>query len=145
MATKDNGSWWLPKPKFSEEITQKFFQDPEIISLEILFVSLTVIYVFVMWGIMQWVWPVPIFVTWSQLFTGFLMAWIFGEAGRDFPSSAFFPPLELSREIIIPLMLPILSYLFMSVYANYIFMCIPGIAYYPVIAALAVASHHATR
>merc|ERR1711937_366897 len=109
----------------------KFISDPEILTLEFLFVTLTVSYVFIMWGIMQWVWRCPAFVTWTQLLVGFVMAWIFGEAGRDFPSSAFFPPLELSREVMMPLMLPILAYLFMAISTNFIFMQIPGVAYYP--------------
>lgn len=147
MANKPEkqGAWWLPSPKFKDEEIAKFVSDPEVVTLEFLFLAFTVAYVFVMWGIMQWVWPAPAFVTWSQLLTGFVMAWIFGEAGRDFPSSAFFPPLQLSREVIMPLMLPIVAYLAMTISTNCIFMAIPSIAYYPTIAALAVATHHATR
>lgn len=146
MSVKPQTSpWWCPSPQISGDQLKKFLTDPEIVTLELLFLTFTVSYVFVMWGILQWVWPAPVLVTWFQLLTGFIMAWIFGEAGRDFPSSAFFPPLSVSKDVIMPLMLPIMSFLAMTVSTNAILMGIPSIAYYPVVAALAVVTHHATR
>ena len=135
----------MNKVQLSKEQLEKFVKDPEIVTLEVLFVTFTLSSVLIVWGVAAWVWPVPIILTWAQLLTSFSLAWIFGEAGRTFPKSAFFPPLAMSWEVILPLLLPISSYIAMMTLSNYILADIPNIASFPAAVSMAVVLHHVTR
>lgn len=135
----------MQKIQVTKEQLEKFFKDPEIVTLELLFVSFTLCSVLIVWGVVSWVWPFPVILTWAQLLTSFTLAWIFGEAGRTFPKSAFFPPLAMSWDVIIPLLLPIASYIAMMTLSNYILADIPSIASYPAAVSMAVVLHHVTR
>lgn len=135
----------IPRPKISKEQLDKFLKDPEIVTLEILFVALTLCNIFVLYRILLNVCPFPVVVTWAQLLVGFLFAFVLGEASREFPRCAFFPPFSVDIKLYEGLALPTLVYLGMITMANVLLHVTPSIATFPVVVSFAVALHHASR
>eukprot|EP01068_Selenidium_serpulae_P020312 Selendium_serpulae@DN8257_c0_g1_i1.p1 len=135
----------IPRPAVTEEQLKKYFTDPEVITLELLFVLMTLSSVFIMYRLMLINIPFPVTVTWFQLVVGFCLAWILGESGRDFPKFAYFPPFHLTMDRMLDLALPTILYLGMITCANVLLANCPNSATYPIILSGAVVAHHASR
>lgn len=135
----------IPTPKLTKEQLDKFLKDPEVVTLEILFVLLTLCNIFVLYRILLNICPFPIVVTWFQLLVGFCFAYILGEVSCEFPKCAFFPRLTIDIKLYEGLAMPTVIYLGMITMANVLLHKIPSVALFPVVVSLAVAFHHVSR
>lgn len=135
----------IPNPKISTEQWNKFLKDPEVVTLEILFVLLTIFNVIVLYRILLDVCPFPIAITWFQLLMGFFFAAILGGVSSESPRCAYFPPFSLDLKLCRDLALPTLVYLGMITLANVLLKTIPSVASFPVAVSLAVFLHHVSR
>lgn len=135
----------LPTPKLTKEQLDKFLKNPEVVTLEILFVVLTLCNIFVLYRILLNICPFPVFVTWFQLVVGFLYAYILGEVSREFPKCAYFPPVTINFKLYEGLTIPTLVYFGMITMANVLLHKVPSIALFPVVVSLAVVLHHISR
>lgn len=137
--------WELRKPRFTEEQIAKYVKDPEVVTLECLFVVLTLIHLFALQKIVLDICPYPITVTWFQLLTSLLLTYVLGEASREFPRCAFFPPISIDFRLYKALAVPTLLYLGMLVMTNVLLFVLPTLSLFPVVMSLAVALHHVSR
>lgn len=135
----------IPKPKITKEQWDKFLKDPEVVSLECLFVFLTLCNIFVLYRILLDICPFPVTVTWVQLLMGFLFAFVLGIAGHEFPQFSFFPPFSIDWSLYQSLAVPTLVYIGMITLANLLLSSIPSVASFPVAVSLAVFLHHVSR
>lgn len=135
----------FPSPKISTEQWNKFLKDPEIVTLEILFVFLILSNIFVLFRILKDVCPFPVLVTWFQLVVGALIAVIFGEASFEFPQCSYFPRFSIDFNLYQGLALPTLVFLGMITLANVLLNNLPFVASFPVTVSLAVFLHHVGR
>lgn len=130
-------------PKWEE--VERYFKDPEILTSEILFLFLSLCNVFVMFRLFSDVMPYPIFVTWWQLTQGLGMAYILGFLGKEYPKFAYFPVVEINKNLLKKLFLQTLVYIGMVVLANVVLSKIICVSTFPVVVCFTVVLHHATR
>lgn len=135
----------IPSPKISQEQLNKFLKNPEVLTLEFLFVLLTISNVLVVYRLLTYVIPYPITITWVQLFYGLVFSLTLGESGKEFPKFGFFPRFTISTEKLTELFLPTLAYLSMITLANVLLASTQSIATYPVLLSLGVFLHHVAR
>lgn len=135
----------IPKPRLSQEQLNKFLKDPEVVTLEVLFVVLTLCNIFALHKIVTEICPFPVAVTWFQLLVSLVFAYVLGEASREFPKCAFFPSFSIQFKLYESLTVPSLVYLGMITMANVLLYSIPSVALFPVVVAFAVALHHVSR
>lgn len=135
----------ISKPNITKDQWDKFLKDPEVVTLEVLFVFLTLSNIFVLYRILLDICPFPVSVTWFQLFVGFLFAFVMGSASSEFPRCAFFPPFSVDWKLYQSLAAPTLVYLGMITMANVLLCYIPSVAAFPVAVSLAVFLHHVSR
>lgn len=130
-------------PKWRE--IERYFNDPEILTVEILFLFLTLCNVFVMYKLFVDVIPYPIFVTWFQLLQGLCMATILGELGKEYPKFAYFPKVEINNDLLKKLFFQTLVYTGMLVLLNIVLSKMNCIATFPIAICFTVVLHHITR
>lgn len=135
----------IPKPKITKEQWDKFLKDPEVVTLEILFIFITLTNIFVLYRILLDVCPFPVTVTWFQLLMGLIFASVLGASSQEFPRCAFFPRFSIDWKLYQSLAMPILVFLGMITMANVLLHQIPSIASFPVAVSLAVILHHVSR
>lgn len=89
--------------------------------------------------------PIPIFVTWWQLAQGLYTAYLLGEFGTVYPKFALFPPVNFDNSLLRSLALPTMAYVGMLAAANMLLSAAPTACTFSIMAAGAVAAHHAAR
>lgn len=135
----------IPRSKITKEEWEKFLKDPEVLTLECLFIFLTLTNIFILYRILLDICPFPIAVTWFQLLVGLLLSFILGAVSTEFPRCAFFPPFSIQWSLYQNLAIPIVVYLGMITVANVLLNNIPSVAAFPVAVSLAVFLHHISR
>ncbi|AFZ81130.1 hypothetical protein BEWA_005380 [Theileria equi strain WA] len=133
------------KSYFRWEDIKPFCTDPSLLTLEALFILLTLCNVYVVHTLFVTVLPAPLFITWWQLTQGLWTAWVLGDFGAAFPKLAYFPPIAIEYRLLRDLFLPTISYVSMLSSANVLLSKAPTTAAFPILAAGAVAAHHAAR
>eukprot|EP01069_Polyplicarium_translucidae_P011806 Polyplicarium_translucidae@DN4459_c0_g1_i1.p1 len=124
----------FPKPLIEPAQRTKFLKDPEVLTLELLFVLSSVLNVLILYRLLLNVVPFPVALTWFQLLGGLISAVVLGAAGEQFPSLAYFPPFSFSMSKAKELLLPTTVFLGMITLGNV-----------PVVVSAAVVLHHASR
>ncbi|KAK2198243.1 hypothetical protein BdWA1_001252 [Babesia duncani] len=127
------------------ENLKPYCTDPSLLTVEALFVILTLCNVYVLHALFTVVIPAPIFVTWWQLTQGLLTAWTLGDFGVHFPKLAYFPPVVIEWDMLRTLALPTVAYVAMLCSSNMLLSKTPTTAAFPILASGAVAAHHAAR
>ncbi|UKK02564.1 hypothetical protein MACK_002657 [Theileria orientalis] len=127
------------------ENVKLYFTDPSLLTLEVLFILLTLSNVYVVHTLFTTVIPAPLFITWWQLAQGLWTAWVLGDFGMSFPKLAYFPPVSIDSSLLKDLLLPTVSYVAMLTSANVLLSKAPSTAAFPILASGAVAAHHAVR
>lgn len=135
----------IPKPKITKEQWDKFLKDPEVVTLESVFIFVTLANIFILYRILLDICPFPVIVTWFQLLIGFVVAFVLGYASLEFPRCAFFPPFAIDWQLYQSLAVPTVVYLGMITMANVLLNNIPSVASFPVSVSLAVFLHHISR
>ncbi|EAN31625.1 putative integral membrane protein [Theileria parva strain Muguga] len=133
------------KGYFRWESVKSYFTDPSLLTLEVLFIVLTLSNVYVVHTLFVTVLPAPLFVTWWQLAQGLWTAWVLGDFGASFPKLAYFPPVNIDSKLLKELFMPTVSYVAMLSSANVLLSKAPSTAAFPILASGAVAAHHAAR
>lgn len=134
-----------PQVRIEPEDRKRFFKDPGVLTLELLFGFLSVGNVLTLYYLMSTVIPFPITVTWFQFAIGLIYARVLGECGREFPNLAYFVPLKIDWKQMTELAFPTLAFIAMIVLGNIMLSMLPAVALFPVAASFAVCSHHFTR
>lgn len=132
--------------KVSREQWKLFLCDPEVVTLELLVVFLTLSNVFVLYRILLDVCPFPVFVTWVQLLVLFFFSWLFGRFAIEFPRQrTYFPPFSIDVGLYRFLALPIIIYLGIVTSANIMLRTIPAVAAFPIAGSPAIYLHSFSR
>ncbi|KAK1938445.1 hypothetical protein X943_001259 [Babesia divergens] len=129
----------------SWEQVKPYFTDPSLITVEALFILLTLCNVYVLHTLFVAVIPAPVFITWWQLTQGLLTAYLLGDFGSVFPKLAYFPTVKIEYELLRTLALPTVAYVAMLCSTNIMLCKSPSTAAFPILASGAVATHHAAR
>lgn len=129
----------------SWEQMKPYFTDPSLITIETLFILLTLCNVYVLHTLFVVVIPAPVFVTWWQLTQGLLTAYLLGDFGQVYPKLAYFPTVKIETNLLKTLALPTVAYVAMLCSTNIMLCKSPSTAAFPILASGAVAAHHAAR
>ncbi|CDR95168.1 GDP-fucose transporter 1 [Babesia bigemina] len=129
----------------SWEQVKPYFTNPSLITVEALFILLTLCNVYVVHTLFVTVLPAPVFITWWQLTQGLLSAYILGDFGQMYPKMAYFPSVKIELGLLKTLVLPTIAYVAMLCSTNIMLCKAPSTAAFPILASGAVAAHHAAR
>ncbi|KAK1442724.1 hypothetical protein BgAZ_302420 [Babesia gibsoni] len=122
-----------------------YFTEPSLITIEVFFILLTLFNVYVLHTLFVAVIPAPVFITWWQLAQGLVTAYLLGDFGHVYPKLAYFPEVKIEVELLKTLALPTVAYVAMLCSTNIMLCKSPSTAAFPILAAGAVAAHHAAR
>lgn len=136
---------FLTTPNISREQWNTFLYDPEVVTLEILVIILTLLNVFILYRILLDICPFPAFVTWVQLLMRLVCAWLFGGVSTEWPDKAYFSPVVINCRLYRDLACPTIVYLGMATSANFLLQNIPAVATFPVAVAPAICLHAVSR